>query len=179
MKRLLALMPVIALSALAACSSSATPEAVKSDSPKPAETSAAPQSVLDRVRSALGSKVHSDVAVGDSDVRTVSRSGRLLRIVLTTPSGGFQGPSTDDADGLASAAFAKAYQAGWTGAASVEFEGGLASRATGKDLPNAEAFGYRVDSGEARQIDWSDEEALFQIDWSLYRTFCHPAFKGC
>jgi len=138
-----------------------------------------PQSPVDRVRSALGSSVHSDLAVGDSKVRSVSRGGKLLTIILSTPEGGFQGPSSDDADGLTSAALAKAYLAGWNGPAFVEFEGGLASRATGQDLPNAEAFAYRMGGGVAKQINWSDDNALFSIDWSIYRIFCHPAFKGC
>lgn len=175
MRRLLAVLTLMALSGLVACSSGSSSSGTTGGS----SGTSTGGSALDRVRSALGSKISSDLAVGDSQVRSVSRSGRLLDIVLTTPGGGFQGPSTKDADALASAAFAKAFQAGWSGPASVEFDGGLASRATGKDLPNAEAFGYRVNGGEATQIDWTDEQALFSIDWSLYRTFCHPAFKGC
>jgi hypothetical protein len=131
------------------------------------------------VRSALGSQISSDFAVGDSTVRDVSRGGNLLTIILATPSGGFQGPSTDDADGLTSVALAKTYLAGWTGATWVEFEGGLVSRATGEPAPNAEAFAYRIESGEAKQINWSNKDELFAIDWSLYRAFCQPSFKGC
>jgi len=103
----------------------------------------------------------------------------LLYIILSTPEGGFQGPSTDDADALASAAFAKVYPTGWNGPATVQFRGGLQSSATGKALPNAAAFTYRMTPGRAKQIDWSDEDTLYSIDWGLYRTFCHPAFKGC
>ena len=142
-------------------------------------TSVPTGSVVDRVRSALGSSISSEVAVGDSQVRQVQANGSLLTIVLATPEGGFDGPSTDDANGLASAAFSKAYLAGWRGAAFVKFEGGLVSRATGQDLPNAVAFSYRVNGGQARQINWSSASDLFSIDWSLYRLFCYPAFKGC
>jgi len=61
----------------------------------------------------------------------------------------------------------------------VQFRGGLQDAATGKALPNAVAFAYRMPPGRARQIDWSDEDALYAIDWGLYRLACHPAFKGC
>jgi hypothetical protein len=32
-------------------------------------------------------------------------------------------------------------------------------------------------AGEANQIDWSDDDALANIDWSIYRDFCHPALE--
>jgi hypothetical protein len=28
-----------------------------------------------------------------------------------------------------------------------------------------------------KQIDWSNEDALLNIDWSNYRDFCHPALQ--
>lgn len=136
-------------------------------------------SPLAKARDALGSNVHSDFAVGDSKVRSVDRSGVKLDVVLTTPEGGIDGPSTGDADGLASATFAKVYLSGWKGPATVRFLGGLQNSATGKALPNALAFGYRMQPGPARQIDWSNQDTLYSIDWSHYRWFCHPAFKGC
>lgn len=133
-----------------------------------------------RVREALGDSVSSDVAVGDSEVRSVDVNGQLAVVTLSTPEGGFEGPSTDDTDGLASAALAKVYEDGeWTGAAFVEFRGGLVDSATGRDLPNAPTANYRVERSAAKQIDWSDEEVLFSIDWSIYRGLCHPALKGC
>jgi hypothetical protein len=101
-------------------------------------------------------------------------------IALSTPEGGFEGPSTGDTDGLASAALAKVYGGGdWRGAAYVEFRGGLVNSATGRPLPNAPTVSYRVERNAAKQINWSDEEALYNIDWSIYRGFCHPAIKGC
>jgi hypothetical protein len=133
-----------------------------------------------RAREALGDNVSSDVAVGDSKVRSVKVNGQLVDITLSTPEGGFEGPSTDDTDGLASAALAKVYEDGdWRGAAYVEFRGGLVDSATGRPLPNAPTVSYRVERNAARQIDWSNEEALFAIDWGIYRGFCHPAIKGC
>ena len=61
----------------------------------------------------------------------------------------------------------------------MEFRGGLVNSATGGDLSNAKTVSYRMDRRAANQIDWSDEEALFSIDWGIYRLFCHPAIKGC
>jgi hypothetical protein len=133
-----------------------------------------------RVREALGDNVSSDVAVGDSEVRSVDVNGQLVVVTLSTPKGGFEGPSTDDTDGLASAALAKVYEdADWHGAALVEFRGGLVDSATGRKLPNAPTASYRIERGRAKQIDWSDEEVLFVVDWSIYRGLCHPALKGC
>lgn len=133
-----------------------------------------------RVREALGDNVSSDVAVGDSEVRSVDVNGQLVAATLSTPEGGFEGPSTDDTDGLASATLAKVYEdADWHGAAFVEFRGGLVDSATGRELPNAPTVNYRVERSAARQIDWSNEEVLFSIDWGIYRGLCHPALKGC
>lgn len=140
---------------------------------------AAPSSE-ERVRRALGEEVSSDVAVGDSEVRSVAVNGQLVDITLSTPEGGFEGPSADDTAGLASAALAKVYEdAGWHGAAFVEFQGGLIDSATGRSLPNAPTANYRVERSAAKQIDWSDDEVLFVIDWGIYRGLCHPALKGC
>jgi hypothetical protein len=131
-------------------------------------------------REALGDSISSDLAVGESEVRSVSVNGQLLNVILSTPEGGFEGPSTDDTDALASAAFAKAYEdSDWRGAAYVEFRGGLVDSATGRSLPNAKTVSYRIERRAAQQIDWSDDDALFSIDWGIYRAFCHPALKGC
>jgi len=133
-----------------------------------------------RAREALGDDVSSDVAVGDSAVRSVKVNDQLLSITLTTPEGGFEGPSTNDTDGLTSSALAKIYEdADWHGAAYVEFRGGLVNSATGRSVPNAQTVIYRVERSVAKRIDWSNDEALFNIDWGIYRGFCHPAVKGC
>lgn len=147
-------------------------EVVKEETGKP--------SADQRVREALGDNVSSDMAVGDSEVRSVKVNGQLVDVTLSTPEGGFEGPSTDDTDGLASAALARVYGEGdWRGATYVEFRGGLVDSATGRPLPNAPTVSYRIERNAARQIDWSDEEALYNIDWSIYRGLCHPAIKGC
>jgi hypothetical protein len=144
------------------------------------ETSQTEPSAEDRAQEALGSEVSSDFAPGEAEVRSVNVNGQLLDIALSTPEGGFEGPSTDDTDALASAALARAYaDANWQGAAYVEFRGGLVDSATGRSLPNAETASYRVERREAKQIDWSDDTALSTIDWGIYRGFCHPALKDC
>lgn len=103
-----------------------------------------------------------------------------MTVTLSTPEGGFEGPSTDDTDGLASASLAKVYEdADWHGAAFVEFRGGLVDSATGRELPNAPTANYRVERSAARQIDWFNGEVLFNIDWGIYRGLCRPALKGC
>lgn len=145
----------------------------------PPQPPAPPSTPVGRARQALGDKVSSPVAVGDSTVRSVAVDGRILTVTLTTPEGGFQGPSTNDADGLSSVAFAKVYRAGWRGSTVVRFVGGLQSRATGKPLANALAFVYFISKRRAEQITWSNEGQVESIDWSVYRTLCHPAFKGC
>ena len=54
----------------------------------------------------------------------------------------------------------------------------LVDTETGKDLPNANTGIYTMSRGEARRIDWSNDDAInYTIDWSLYRDFAHPALK--
>jgi|GEM_PF-4876834 len=147
---------------------------------KEPEPSRSGPSAEQQLKEALGDKVSSGFAVGDSEVRSVEVAGPIVNVTLQTPSGGFEGPSTDDTDALASAAFAKVFgDAGWRGIARVSFRGGLVDAATGQELPNAPTASYRVGPHAARQIDWSDEEALYNINWSIYRELCHPALKGC
>lgn len=47
-----------------------------------------------QVKEALGDKVNSGFAVGDSEVRSVEVAGPVVNIPLQTPSGGFEGPTT-------------------------------------------------------------------------------------
>jgi hypothetical protein len=174
----LALLVCVAGCGGGSSSEAESPASTPTPTPSPTK-SAPPASPEEKVRQALGTSVSSDFAVGGAKVRSVNRTGGLMYIILSTPEGGFDGPSTDDADALASAAFAKTYLADWRGPTTVQFRGGLQSSATGKALPNAVAFTYRIEPAQAKKINWSDEDTLYSIDWSLYRTFCHPAFKGC
>ena len=133
-----------------------------------------------QVKAALGDEISSGLAVGDSEVRSVEVAGPVVNVNLKTPSGGFEGTSTDDTDALASAALAKVFgDAGWRGIARIDFRGGLVDAATGQELPNAPTASYRVGPQAAKQINWSDEDALYNIDWGIYRELCHPALKGC
>jgi hypothetical protein len=50
-------------------------------------------------------------------------------------------------------------------------------RSTGKALPDANTGIFTMPAGPTKQIDWSDEDALTNIDWSIYRDFCHPALN--
>jgi hypothetical protein len=146
---------------------------------RPAPSGSKP-SAEQRVLDALGDEVSSDLAVGDSQVRSAKTVDQTAIITLSTPEGGFEGPSTDDTNALTSAALAEVYEdAGWTGSARVTFRGGLVDSATGREMPNIQTASYSVDRKATRQIDWSDAEALYAIDWSIYRDLCHPALKGC
>lgn len=168
------LVPVIVGAALSGCGEQSEAGGNKSSS--------SGQSPQQRIEDALGSEVSSGFAVGDSEVRSVETAGSSLPVIvtLTTPAGGFDGPSTDDTDALASSAFAEVYEdTGWQGSARVVFRGGLVDAATGQEMPDAPTASYSVAQGDAKQIEWADDEALYNIDWSIYRGFCHPALKGC
>lgn len=131
-----------------------------------------------RLRDALDNA--KPVGAGEVDVQHIDY-GRPLTITLKTPSGGFQGTSTGDLNHSAAAAFKAVYgDADYPAKTEtvVVFKGGLVSKATGKDLPNVNTGIYTLKSSQARQIDWSDDDAVnFNIDWSLYRDFVHPAIK--
>jgi hypothetical protein len=55
--------------------------------------------------------------------------------------------------------------------------GGIVNEATGKELPGARTGLFTITAEQAGQIDWSDEDALSDIDWSTYRKFCHQALQ--
>ena len=57
------------------------------------------------------------------------------------------------------------------------FKGGLVDSSTGQELPDVNAGIYTMPAAQAKRIDWSNEDALLNINWSLYRDFCHPALK--
>ena len=57
------------------------------------------------------------------------------------------------------------------------YQGGIVNEATGKELPGANTGLYKISADEAEQIDWSDQDALSEVDWSTYRKFCHQAFQ--
>jgi hypothetical protein len=98
---------------------------------------------------------------------------------VETPEGGFEGASCGDLNDGARAIFQKIFNdAAWSGGAAVIFRGGLVSRATGEELPDVNTGIFTIHADQASQIDWSNEDAVqFNIDWSIYRDFCHPALK--
>ena len=65
--------------------------------------------------------------------------------------------------------------AGWNGGAAIVYQGGLVDSATGQELPDANTGIYTMPAGQATGIDWSNEDALLNIDWSVYRNYCHRA----
>jgi hypothetical protein len=131
------------------------------------------------VREAVGSEVDAGGYAGTLEVQDVSFEGREAQVTVTTPEGGFQGASCGDLNDGARAIFAKIYNdAGWTGGAAVIFKGGLVSTVTGEELPDVNTGIFTMHADQAAQIDWSDEDALsYNIDWSYYRDYCHPALK--
>jgi hypothetical protein len=163
----------------------AKPEPTAKADPKPesepvkkAESKPSPEK---RVRDALaevgGAKT---LAISDPEVKDISFEppGKHVEVVAKTPEGGFDGASCEDLDRQAGAIFAELYdEAGWRGHAVVSFEGGLVDKATGRDLPDAQTGLARMSAGQANQIDWSNDDALMNIDWSSYRVVCHPALK--
>ena len=94
------------------------------------------------------------------------------------PGGGFQGTSCEDLDNGAQAVFETIYNdAGWQGDATVVYQGGIVNEATGKELPGANTGLFKITAEQAQEIDWSNEDALSDVDWSTYRKFCHQAFQ--
>lgn len=132
-----------------------------------------------RVVEAVGDEVETEgCCAGTLKIRKVSFAGAEAQVVVTTPEGGFQGVSCSDLDDGAQAVFKKIYRdAGWKGGALVVFKGGLVNSATGQDLPDANTGIHTMPAVQARQIDWADDDVLSNINWSLYRDFCHPALK--
>ena len=65
--------------------------------------------------------------------------------------------------------------AGWEGSATVVYVGGIVNEATGEEEPGANTALFRITAEQAEQIDWTDQDALDNIDWSTYRKSCHQA----
>lgn len=159
-----------------------SPKAVASDESQAEAPEEAPAvepvkpSYKQRVKDALK---NADGPVEDPEIIDVE-FGDELTVTTKTPKGGIEGASTKDLDRMAGAIFAAVYGNGGfkkTGTV-VVFEGGLVSTKTGQDLPDVNTGIYVIKKSEARDIDWSDEDAIdYTIDWSLYREFAHTALK--
>jgi hypothetical protein len=120
-----------------------------------------------RLQDELGDQVQGTGNAGDLEVKGVRVGSTNARVTVQTPGGGFQGTSCGDLDNGAQAVFETIYNdAGWEGDATVVYVGGLVNEATGKELPGANTGLFRMTAEQAKQIDWSDEDALSNIDWS-------------
>jgi hypothetical protein len=130
------------------------------------------------VKAALGDTVAAGGYAGDVKIVDVSFYQDFAAVTAKTPEGGVQGASCADLDQAAGAIFEKTYKdTGWKGNTTIAFEGGLVNKATGKELPHAQTGTFSIDPGQAKQIDWSNSDDLSNIDWSVYRDFCHPALN--
>lgn len=132
---------------------------------------------IERLQEELGANVQASDS-GELEVKNVSVGSTGARVTVNPPGGGFQGTSCEDLDNGAQAVFETIYNdAGWQGDATVVYQGGIVNEATGKELPGANTGLFKITAEEAEQIDWSDEDALSDVDWSTYRKFCHQAFQ--
>ena len=104
--------------------------------------------------------------------------GAEVLVTAQTPEGGLEGASCGDLDDGAQAIFETIYNdAGWKRGAGLFYEGGLVDSTTGEELPERITGTYTMPAGQARRIEWSDEDVLLNIDWSNYRDFCHAALQ--
>ena len=111
-------------------------------------------------------------------IKDVSFEGAEAQVTAKTPEGGLQGASCGDLNEGAQAIFKKIYKdGGWNGGATIAYQGGLVSTATGQDLPNVNTGIFTMPALRARQIHWANDDELLNIDWSIYRDFCHPALQ--
>jgi hypothetical protein len=131
-----------------------------------------------RVQDELGDEVKAGGYAGNVKIQNVDFVYGEVQVTATTPKGGFSGPSCGDLDDGSQAIFKKIYgDTGWKRRASIVYQGGLVSKATGKEVPNVSTGIFTMPAGQAKQIDWSDDAALSNIDWSIYRSFCHQALQ--
>ena len=142
-----------------------------------------PSTPQERVREAIGSEVEAGGYAGTLEVIPVLgknvhfEKGEAI-VLVKTPEGGLQGASCGDLNDGARAVFNTIYDAGWRGGAALAFQGGLVSTQTGEDLSDVNTGIFTMPARAARQINWSNEDAVnYNIDWSIYRDFCHPALK--
>ena len=141
---------------------------------KPTTTASTPKQ---RVKESVGDTVAAGGYAGDVKIKKVDFYGDFVGVTAETPEGGLQGPSCDDLDTASGAIFEKVYNGtGWKGHAVIEFHGGLVSKATGKPS-NDETGSSSMTPGQAKQINWSSSDQLSNIDWSIYRDYCHPALR--
>jgi hypothetical protein len=158
--------------------SSTTSESTTAPRTTTTEAQSKPASPKERVREAVGGEVHAGGYAGDVQIEDVSFEGAEAQVTAKTPEGGFQGASCGDLNDGAQAIFQKIYnEGGWTGGAVIVYHGGLVSSATGQELPSVNTGIFTMPAARAQQINWSSDDTLLNIDWSIYRDFCHPALQ--
>lgn len=178
MKSTLALLTIAVALFVAGCSDTTSPSSSTSDS-KDNSSQAAPAKELSpkaKVKAALN---NIDGAVEDPVIKKVE-FGDDVTVYAKTPEGGVQGASTGDLNRQAGEMFQAIYGPGeWkkTGA-TIVFKGGLVDSSTGKDLPNVNTGIFSMTKGQAKKINWADDDTIdYTIDWTNYRDFAHPALK--
>jgi hypothetical protein len=155
---------------------SVTMESNAEETETPAESQEAPPTPEEKLRDALSG---AEGLVEDPQVKDVQIAGNSVTVTARTPEGGLEGPSTTDLNYMTSGLLKAIYgQGDFDGDATIEFTGGLIDSSTGQDLPNDLTAKFYMPAGKAGQIDWTDDDTIdYAIDWSLYRTFVHPAIK--
>lgn len=118
-------------------------------------------------------------SIEDPNIKDVFLSSDRLKIIVATPEGGFEGASTDDMNRMVAAILRTVYtDASFDGETEIRFTGGLVNSKTGADLPDILTGRYVIRAGEAKQIDWNDEDTVdYVIDWNLFRAYAHEAIK--
>lgn len=171
MKLLLAVLVTVALLAGGCGSGDDDSGGAGSDgSEKPAK----PKSITQKLEDAIED-------TPNLDVRRIDAGKATLEIELKTPEGGFSDVDGGDFDRHAQQTFGAVYgKVKYKGSREtvIVFKGGLVDKATGKEV-DANAAIYTLKRREADKIDWGDgdSDALYNIEWSIYRDFLHPAFR--
>lgn len=151
------------------------PKSKPKASPRPRPKPPTPQQ---RVREAVGAQVQAGGYAGELSIRQVSFEAAEVQVTVQTPAGGLEGASCADLDSGAEAVFKTIYGPGaWRGGAAIVYQGGLVDSATGEELPEANTGIFTMPASQAGRIDWSNEDSLLNINWALYRDFCHRALK--
>lgn len=165
---------------LAACGSTEATTADANKTPSVEDTaSSKPMTSKQRLKAALDDA--EPAGAGMVKVLEIDY-GKSLTVELKTPEGGFEGASTHDLDNSAAAVFKAVYGVAdypATKETVAVFKGGLVDTETGKDLPDVNTAIYTIKGRQANRIDWDDDDAvMYNIDWSNYRDFVHPAIKS-
>lgn len=153
-----------------------TTEATAPPAPPPAPPP--PATPKERVRAALGAEVQAGGYAGDLPMNDVFFEGAEVQVTTETPAGGFDGAKCGDLEDGAQAVFETIYNdGGWNGGAALVYKGGLVSTTTGEELPDVNTGIFTMPAAQAKRINWANEDALFNIDWTNYRDYCHPALE--